>query len=171
MLGPRPGDRVCKVNFSKLSDIEKTNTNQLLANQDHEIVFEECDDGFVANVKFIRGAYRSSPERHFRIPGSSSKNKKSPSPDTRQPASKPRATSKTQSRYLGNTSSSLKRAEGSLPSKKPRESSQGPPKGGISPSPSSEKLTLLAPYQQFFETTGLQDPAYRPILIGKSKSS
>ena len=74
LYGPRPGDRVCKVNFSRLSEQEKRNTNMLLAKQDHEIVFDEEGDGFVANIKFIkspsknlgrsnRGDYSTSPDK------------------------------------------------------------------------------------------------------------
>jgi hypothetical protein len=59
LYGPRPGDRVCKVNFSRLSEQEKRNTNLLLAKQDHEIVFDEEGDGFVANIKFIKSPNRN----------------------------------------------------------------------------------------------------------------
>lgn len=58
MYGPRPGDRVCKVNFSRLTDEEKQNTNLVLAKQDHDIVFEEENGFYVANVKFVKSPGR-----------------------------------------------------------------------------------------------------------------
>lgn len=60
MYGPRPGDRVCKVNFSRLNDEEKRHTNLLLAKQDHEIVFEEQGGYYVANVKFVKSPSKSN---------------------------------------------------------------------------------------------------------------
>jgi hypothetical protein len=63
MYGPKPGERVCKVNFSRLSDQEKRNTNLLLAKQEHEIVFDEEGDHFVANVKFIKSPARYNLSR------------------------------------------------------------------------------------------------------------
>lgn len=62
MYGPRPGDRVCKVNFSRLNDEEKRHTNLLLAKQDHEIVFEEQGGYYVANVKFVKSPSKSNLE-------------------------------------------------------------------------------------------------------------
>jgi len=62
MYGPRPGDRVCKVNFGRLNDEEKRNTNMLLAKQDHEIVFEEQGGFYVANVKFVKSPSKSGLE-------------------------------------------------------------------------------------------------------------
>ena len=77
MYGPKPGERVCKVNFSRLSDQEKINTNLLLAKQDHEILFDEEGDHFVANVKFVK-----SPPRYnlSRITSSQRATSKSKSP-------------------------------------------------------------------------------------------
>lgn len=72
IYGPRPGERVCKVNFSKLTDQEKKNTNLLLAKQQHEIVFEEEGDHFVANIKFIKSPARDSPSRHLARLGANS---------------------------------------------------------------------------------------------------
>jgi hypothetical protein len=60
MYGPRPGDRVCKVNFSRLNDEEKRNTNLLLAKQDHDILFEEQGGFYVANVKFVKSPSKSN---------------------------------------------------------------------------------------------------------------
>lgn len=61
IYGPRPGDRVCKVNFSRLTDQEKRNTNLLLAKQQHEIMFEESGDHYVANIKFVKSPQRYNP--------------------------------------------------------------------------------------------------------------
>lgn len=62
MYGPRPGDRVCKVNFSRLNDEEKRHTNLLLAKQDNDIVFEEQGGYYVANVKFVKSPSKSNLE-------------------------------------------------------------------------------------------------------------
>lgn len=78
MYGPKPGERVCKVNFSRLSDQEKRNTNLLLAKQDHEIVFDEEGDHYVANVKFIKSPSRYNPSRLSNTQRSTSKSSKSP---------------------------------------------------------------------------------------------
>lgn len=76
LYGPRPGERVCKVNFSKLSDAEKRNTNLLLAKQDHEIVFDQEEDGYIANIKFVK-----SPNKDYRENTSSAEKSKSRSPN------------------------------------------------------------------------------------------
>lgn len=75
MYGPRPGERVCKVNFSRLSDQEKRNTNLLLAKQDHEIVFDAEGDHYVANVKFVKSPSRYNLSSLTRLQGSASKSK------------------------------------------------------------------------------------------------
>lgn len=75
MYGPRPGERVCKVNFSRLTDKERKNTTAVLAKQEQEIVFEESGDHYIANVKFIKASDGFSPEQIKRL------NKSSRSPD------------------------------------------------------------------------------------------
>lgn len=75
MYGPRPGERVCKVNFSRLTEKERRNTNTVLAKQEQEIVFEESGDHYIANVKFVKASDGFSPEQIKRL------NKSSRSPD------------------------------------------------------------------------------------------
>lgn len=82
VYGPRPGERVCKVNFSKLSEQEKKNTNLLLARQQHEIVFDEEGDHYVANIKFVKSPSKESPARHLqRMANASRSPGKSRSPE------------------------------------------------------------------------------------------
>jgi hypothetical protein len=80
LYGPRPGDRVCKVNFSRLSEQEKRNTSLLLAKQDHEIVFDEEGDGFVANVKFVKSPSRNLGRRNVSEKSASPEKSRSRSP-------------------------------------------------------------------------------------------
>lgn len=86
MYGPRPGDRVCKVNFSRLNDEEKRHTNLLLAKQDHEIVFEEQGGYYVANVKFVKSPSKSNLDAFAHKSAGAPKSRSPERGTTRSPA-------------------------------------------------------------------------------------
>lgn len=173
MYGPRPGDRVCKVNFSRLSDQEKKNTNLLLAKQDHEIVFEENGGYFVANVKFVKSPQRSTGQFGSPLKTSSkspeaskTKNAGSKSPETRKlattkPSAKPAPTSAKKIADKKNP----RITDRSKSRTKPTERSQSPTLTKFQP---ADKLELIKEYQPLFPKNDLTDSNYRPIMIGKS---
>lgn len=191
VYGPRPGERVCKVNFSKLSDAEKKNTNLLLARQEHEIVFEEEGAHFVANIKFVKSPGKESPARHLqRLTGSSRSPGRPWSPDrngsqhdkARNTSGSPNGSKKQIARpsrppvpTTRNQSKSKDRDndKGDYNKSKPRNTtsnrdpSQSPPRGGIN---NHEKLDVIAEYQPRFQKNDLSDQSFRPIMIGKSRS-
>lgn len=173
MYGPRPGDRVCKVNFSRLSDFEKKSTNLLLAKQDHEIVFDSEGDYYVANVKFVKspqrstGLYGSGQKNTSKSPEGTRKIEDSKSPGSRKyiskPAIKPAPTSgkkQTQNskRNLGPTDRSKGKTVATDRSQSPKLTKFQP----------TDKLELIKEYQPFFPKSDLSDQGYRPIMIGKS---
>ena len=175
MYGPRPGDRVCKVNFSRLSDQEKKNTNYLLAKQDHDIMFEEDSGYYVANVKFIKspqkvsGNYGSPRGTLSKSPQSNKKLTQSKSPEIRKLSSKPAAKpvpsySKKQLNYekpnLSNPDRSKSRTKGA-------ERGQSPSFTKFHP---ADKLDIIKVYQPLFPKNDLNDANFRPIMIGKSNS-
>lgn len=174
MYGPRPGDRVCKVNFSRLSDQEKRNTNLLLAKQDHEIVFEEEGGYYVANVKFVKSPQRSTG--HYGSPlqntskspqGSKKKETSSKSPDNRK-ATVERPTARaapSSSKKIGANKNARPATDRSKSRTRPTDRSQSPTLTKFQP---ADKLELIKEYQPLFPKNDLSDSSYRPIMIGKS---
>ena len=172
MYGPRPGDRVCKVNFSRLSDQEKKNTNYLLAKQDHDIVFEEDSGYYVANVKFVKSPQRStghygSPTKHTSKSPEGTKNKEnSKSPGTRQFVAKPSAKPvPTSAKKVAVNKPGRTIPERSKSRTQVTERSQSP---NLTKFQAADKLELIKDYQPYFPKNDLTDINYRPIMIGKS---
>lgn len=174
MYGPKTSEKVCKVNFSRLSDQEKRNTSYLLAKQDHEIVFEEEGDYFVANVKFVK-----SPQKAVGDPGSVARltskspeaklktTKGSKSPDLRKVGAKPSTTAV--------PTSAKKTVQPKTSRLVPDRSKSRQQIGDRTHSPNltkfqpADKLELIKEYQPLFPKNDLSDTNYRPIMIGKSK--
>lgn len=175
MYGPRPGDRVCKVNFSKLSDAEKKNTNMLLAKQDHEIIFEENGGYYVANVKFVKSPQKlgdrfstdkkqtsKSPDASKRMDGKS-KSPESNKKLTNKPSTKAVPTS---AKKVAPSKATRTLTDRSKSRVKNTERSQSP---NLTKSQPTDKLELIKDYQPLFPKNDLSDSNYRPIMIGKSK--